>query len=267
MVSFLMTIVGDKKYLETKQFEMWDNTYLTKDKNFSGLVLFHSTEGAFVNGWRYTNGKATHTVDVNFEEGVGISLKSSHYECTTYVLWQVFGTCTYLGVTGEYGLISCNEDITYEYVGQVQQCTYVNDGNNDGGYQPPNNTINNPCNQVQSLGNSSVFRSNMQDLNNRTSQNYEAAYIMRNGEYQYVKGPDNMLEMTLPFSSMNPADGYFHSHPQGGLSIFSAADIKAIYDGYRALGINSLETFTAGVVTAGGTTYLLKVDDKTAFMK
>lgn len=263
MVSFLMTIVGDKEYLETKCFEMWDNTYLTKDKNFSGLVLFHSTQGDFVNGWRYTNGKVTHSVEVNFDDGVGISLKSGHYECTTYVLWQVFGTCTYLGITGEYGLISCNEDITYEYVGQVQQCTYVDDGG--GGYNPPSGG-NNPCNQIQSLANSSVFQSNMQNLNSNTTQNFETAYIMRNGEYFYVQGPNNMLEMTLPINSMNPADGYLHSHPQGALSIFSAADIKAIYDGYITLGINNLETFTAGVVTASGTAYLLKVEDKTAFM-
>ena len=89
---------------------------------------------------------------------------------------------------------------------------------------------------------------------------------MRNSEYFYVQGPNNMLEMTLPINSMNPADGYLHSHPQGALSIFSATDIKTIYDGWVTLGINNLETFTAGVVTASGTTYMLKVEDKNAFM-
>jgi hypothetical protein len=49
-------------------------------------------------------------------------------------------------------------------------------------------------------------------------------------------------------------------------SIFSPSDIKAIYYSYRALGIKNIETFTASVVTAMGTTYLLKVVDKAAFM-
>jgi hypothetical protein len=47
-----MTMVGDKQYLETKKFKLWQNNYLKKDKDFSGLVLFHNLEGAFVNGWR-----------------------------------------------------------------------------------------------------------------------------------------------------------------------------------------------------------------------
>lgn len=268
MVSFLMTIVGDKEYLETKQFKMWGNTYLTKDKDFSGLVLFHSPAGEFVNGWRFTNGKVTHTVNVNFENGFGVSLKSGYYQCTTYNIYEIFADCTYLGISGEYGLLGCDQNITYIYVGSVQQCTYVDSGGSSGGYNPPNNNNNiiTPCTQVQNLANSSVFQSKMQDLKNKTTENYEAAYIMRNGEYHYVQGSDNMLEMSIPINYMNPSDGYLHSHPAGGFSIFSATDIKAIYDGWVKLGINNLETFTAGVVTASGTTYILKVENKTTFM-
>ncbi len=50
MVSFLMSLVGDKKYLEKENFKMKKNTYLKKEKDFNGLVLFHSLEGKFVNG-------------------------------------------------------------------------------------------------------------------------------------------------------------------------------------------------------------------------
>ena len=143
---------------------MGDGQYLTKDKDFSGLVLFHSTQGDFVNGWRYTKGKVTHTVDVNFDDGFGIYLKSGHYECTTYVLWQVFGTCKYLGVTGEYGLISCDEDITYEYVGQVQQCTYVDGGSGGtGGYNPaPPGIKKTFCDAYSGMINTVSLRSNIQ---------------------------------------------------------------------------------------------------------
>jgi hypothetical protein len=274
MVSFLMTIVGDKEYLETKQFKMWGNTYLTKEKDFSGLVLFHSPAGEFVNGWRFTNGKVTHTVNVNFENGFGVSLKSGNYNCSSYPVYGWFQDCTDYYTIGEvdgqvtsinYTGTSCGTPYM-DFMGERIECTYV--GGSSGGYNPPNNNNNiiTPCTQVQNLANSSVFQSKMQDLNNKTTEIYEAAYIMRNGEYHYVQGSDYMFEMSLPINNMNPADGYLHSHPSGTLSIFSASDIKAIYDGWVTLGINNLETFTAGVVTASGTTYILKVENKTTFM-
>lgn len=51
IISFVMTIIGDKECLEKKQFKLWnENSYLKKDKEFSGLVLFHNLDGEFVNG-------------------------------------------------------------------------------------------------------------------------------------------------------------------------------------------------------------------------
>jgi hypothetical protein len=154
MVSFLMTIVGDKEYLETKQFEMWGNTYLTKDKDFSGLVLFHSPEGDFVNGWRYTKGKVTHTVNVNFDEGVGISLKSGYYNCSAYPVYGWFQNCTDYYTVGEvngnitsisYTGTSCGTPYM-DYAGTSLQCTYVENGSGTGGnggtYGPPSDL---PC--------------------------------------------------------------------------------------------------------------------------
>ncbi len=139
MVSFLMTIVGDKEYLETKQFEMWDNTYLTKDKDFSGLVLFHSTEGAFVNGWRYSNGKVTHTVNVNFDEKAGISLKSGSYDCDIYDIYGWFMDCTINSwnvTSGEVSVYNIETECGapyVEHIGIVYQCTYVDGGSGGGG--------------------------------------------------------------------------------------------------------------------------------------
>jgi hypothetical protein len=118
---------------------MWDNTYLTKDKNFNGLVLFHSTDGVFVNGWRYTNGKVTHTVDVKFDEGIGISLKSGYYDCDIYDIFGWFMDCTINSWNVTSGEVSVNNIETncgnpyIEHVGTVYQCTYVDEGTGTGG--------------------------------------------------------------------------------------------------------------------------------------
>lgn len=54
---FIMTIIGDTGYLKTKNFQLSNNSYLRKDKDFSGYVLFHNLDGTFENGWRYKKGK------------------------------------------------------------------------------------------------------------------------------------------------------------------------------------------------------------------
>jgi hypothetical protein len=170
MVSFLMTIVGDKEYLETKCFEMWDNTYLTKDKDFSGLALFHSTDGVFVNGWRYTNGKVTHTVDVNFEEGYGISLKSGYYNCSSYPVYGWFQNCTDYYTVGEvdghvvsitYTGSSCGAPYM-DYAGTSIQCTYVDNGSG-GGYNPaPPGIKKTFCDAYSGMINTVSLQSNIQ---------------------------------------------------------------------------------------------------------
>ncbi len=150
MVSFLMTIVGDKEYLETKQFKMWGNTYLKKEKDFSGLVLFHSPAGEFVNGWRFTNGEVTHIVNVNFENGFGVSLKSGYYNCFTYSVYGWFQDCIEWWTIGEvdgqevsrnYNYTSCGAEYM-DFMGERIECTYVDGGgsggSSGGGYNPGN---------------------------------------------------------------------------------------------------------------------------------
>ena len=48
--SYIMTMIGETSYLEKKNFQLYSNTYLKKDKDFSGMVFFHTVKGDFVNG-------------------------------------------------------------------------------------------------------------------------------------------------------------------------------------------------------------------------
>ena len=53
----LMTIIGDEAYLQGDLKKLKNNTFRKKEKNFSGDVLYHTTNGLFINGYRYYDGK------------------------------------------------------------------------------------------------------------------------------------------------------------------------------------------------------------------
>jgi hypothetical protein len=54
--AFIMTIVGDKEYINGDLSKLTKNSYGKRDDNFSGLVYYTTPEGKFVNGWIYKNG-------------------------------------------------------------------------------------------------------------------------------------------------------------------------------------------------------------------
>ena len=220
MVSFFMTIIGDKTYLGKKEFKLWDNTYLTKDKDFNGMVLFHNTEGKFINGWRYTEGKITHTLTVNFEQETGIQLKSGHYDCSEHIVYEWFIDCTDYYTVGEidgqivsisYTGTSCGTPYM-DYAGTSIECTYVDDGlGNGGGYVDPSNSLNTILNslfvngvnltedQIQLLN--SAFNEMEQDCKLHAITNYLTANNISLGEISinvslpqtaYVDGNGNL---------------------------------------------------------------------------
>jgi hypothetical protein len=74
---------GDKNYLEEKEFKLQENNnYLKKDDDFSGMVLYHGMDGSFVNGWKLTRGKVTHTVNLPTDSNLELHLKLARI-CTT----------------------------------------------------------------------------------------------------------------------------------------------------------------------------------------
>ncbi|SDL90049.1 hypothetical protein SAMN05421813_103183 [Daejeonella rubra] len=52
----LMTIIGDEAYLQGDIKKLKNNTFIKKEKDFSGDVLYHSSKGIFINGYRYYDG-------------------------------------------------------------------------------------------------------------------------------------------------------------------------------------------------------------------
>lgn len=179
MVSFVMTIAGDKAYLERNKFDVRKNNYLQKDKDFSGFVFFHNLEGKFVNGWRFTEGKATHTAKIDFDNGFGLKLKSGGCYSESVYGW-------YQDCTTWYQSNNVNDEITFHmscgvpyelYLGSVMVCNAVDDGGGSsgggggsgGGYdpapEPPQPVLSEPLKRLFVNGSSNLSATDIENLN------------------------------------------------------------------------------------------------------
>jgi hypothetical protein len=121
-----------------------------------------------------------------------------------------------------------------------------------------------PCSQAKALTTDANFKNKMTDLKSKTGLPNEVGYtIGTNGSYSYVQGAAGAASITLSPSS--PLSGYIHTHYNGTFPTFSGSDILAIYQLQQVSKIADLSTFTAGVVTGDGTTYMMKINDAAKF--
>ncbi|MFR5660794.1 MAG: hypothetical protein ACLUDU_23450, partial [Butyricimonas faecihominis] len=86
--------------MDAKNFNVYRSTYLSREKDFDGYVYFHELDGSFSNGWRYANGKITHTVKMLENSGLA---RGGHYEYTTYCYPLYRRVCTGYWQTTESG--------------------------------------------------------------------------------------------------------------------------------------------------------------------
>jgi hypothetical protein len=144
MYSFIMSVVGDKQYLEGKKFMIGDNSYLKRDKDLSGIVLFHSISGEFVNGWVYCDGQITNSIIATENMDLPVQLKSTE---TMLYVYEWVESCTdwYLitEISISYTGASCSTRLVY--VGSYNTSsssgtsgdTGSTGGGTAGGYVPP----------------------------------------------------------------------------------------------------------------------------------
>lgn len=62
-LAFLMTIAGSKKYMETHDFQLFDVSYAEIPEDFSGMILYHTLAGDFINGWKVEEGRQFSTCE------------------------------------------------------------------------------------------------------------------------------------------------------------------------------------------------------------
>jgi hypothetical protein len=145
----------------------------------------------------------------------------------------------------------------------------------DGGLPPPTQTPctvdlpakpcpADPCTQAKALISDAKFKSEMNDLKSKTALPNEVGYtIDANGNYVYVQGPAGQASIGL--APTTPLSGYIHTHYTGTFPTFSGSDVRAIYQLQQLGKVADISKFTAGVVTASGTTYMIKINDPIKF--
>jgi len=129
---FLMAIIPDLEFLESSGFRPFRQmSYLERDKDFGGQVLYYSLDGSFINGWVYKQGEVIASTEPSLEQSPeqhGEDQQASSTRavqiCTRYVHYYVIENCysyyvTYEGApAGELGSvgISCSySDLQSEY--------------------------------------------------------------------------------------------------------------------------------------------------------
>ncbi|GAB6008336.1 hypothetical protein [Dysgonomonas reticulitermitis] len=93
--AFMMVVMPDLDYMLRKGNDLDENLYLTREPDLSGLVMFYTTDGEFVNGWVYENGRITGGIG-----GSGKQLKAFGTICYNYDFYgvsQVTGDEHYIG--------------------------------------------------------------------------------------------------------------------------------------------------------------------------
>lgn len=98
IISFLMTIVGDNTYHQNKESKIGKNSYFSKEKHFSGYVLYHNLNGNFVNGWKYEKGIVVAKTNLKAGGSVPTQLKVQTI-CNNAVIYIWMQDCLYWSQT------------------------------------------------------------------------------------------------------------------------------------------------------------------------
>lgn len=124
--------------------------------------------------------------------------------------------------------------------------------------------------EIDFLRMNSQFRSRLDSLfQDAKKLNYETGYLLYHSKtngFNYEKIAGNPEEASIVFAPKGQIDGLIHSHYGNLYPNFSGSDIKAIYEAYFYEKMNDYQKFISVVVSASGTSYLLKISDLNKFL-
>ena len=96
MLMFYMTVLPAPEFVEATDFLPFaDMSYLHRDGNFSGVIMFHNEDGSYSNGWLYDKGKVRKKIiivegETNFE-----TISQENTRTSTTAVYGSYTTCRY----------------------------------------------------------------------------------------------------------------------------------------------------------------------------
>lgn len=284
VVGFTMTIIPSIEYLELTAFEPFHNTYVNRDEHFGGYIIFHNLDGTFANGWKYVDGRITHTVSksivpVDSIKDVPTIQTRMHEECEDFVYEVEVEECFEWCTETEWGT-TCEIDHC-DYYTEIRdswtECIWVEDDDDryiggGGGYVPPKPT---PTPEPKDPCETAKAASSDQGLKDRVNTIFDQTFPYRVGatEHGYIRTtsgeviyPTTLTPTSVLYSSGDVANKsyleWYHSHPTGA-PITSLGDLKALSETYLKGRINS-DDFTYGVIASYGCT-IISINSKGDF--
>lgn len=126
------------------------------------------------------------------------------------------------------------------------------------------------CKQMELLAGNMVFVEKLRELlSDAKTKNYERGFMVYPSDangfiYEPVKG--NPDKATIVFSPKRQVSGLIHNHYKNLYPVFSATDIKAVYDVYQNEQMYNYTEFFSVVVSAYGAAYMLRIEDLGVFL-
>ena len=125
---YFMSIVPSLNYLEKTNFKPFNNSYLDRDSQFDGCVIFRDLEGKLINGWMYLDGRIISSMKPAFTTTP--STKATEYCQTTYTVYYTEWTHSNNDII-TYGNFSFSESTSCWMVNYSQAS--IDDLNGGGG--------------------------------------------------------------------------------------------------------------------------------------
>ncbi|AIM35313.1 hypothetical protein KO02_00490 [Sphingobacterium sp. ML3W] len=245
----------------------------SSDENFTGVILITDLQGNFSSGYNVKDGSITHYLVYKSREqnnkGVIGFIPDDPIDGGILDPVKVDGSSSPPG--GHGGII----DVWLGYGPQTGSGAnpsnsgswHYGGGSGGAGNNNPEEAATNPCKEMKKKANDPEFKGKLNELKASLNVDYEKGFLMTaNGTsttYTAIQGDSNTH--FIDFTPPNPISGYLHTHVGIGFSTFSIADMQAIYQLYQGGNIQNLSTFTAGVVSSHGTSYVLMIENTTAF--
>ena len=145
------------------------------------------------------------------------------------------------------------------------------DDQGDNGYDNNTPDPEDPCAKAAILSNSTGFKSNMTKLNDALSNHYETDIILHSdGTAESIDNGPGGKDDKIKLSALSSSTGLLHNHEAShdsitNLSVFSAFDVSAMYQGVNATSQANKAPYIFGLATTSGQ-YLLSINSLSDFL-